>query len=70
MGASATASGVVFLFDVDNTLLDNDGVQADLKEHLEQEYGTGARDRYWEILEKLRSELGYVDYLGALERFR
>jgi hypothetical protein len=45
-------------------------VQADLKEHLEQEYGTAARDRYWEILEKLRSELGYVDYLGALERFR
>jgi haloacid dehalogenase-like hydrolase len=70
MGASATALGVVFLFDVDNTLLDNDSVQADLKEHLEQAYGTAARDRYWEILEKLRSELGYVDYLGALERFR
>jgi len=61
---------VVFLFDVDNTLLDNDGVQADLKEHLEQAYGSAARDRYWEILEELRSELGYVDYLGALERFR
>jgi FMN phosphatase YigB (HAD superfamily) len=61
---------VVFLFDVDNTLLDNDGVQADLKEHLEQAYGSAARDRYWQILEELRSELGYVDYLGALERFR
>ena len=61
---------VVFLFDVDNTLLDNDGVQADLKEHLEKTYGIDARDRYWEILEELRSELGYVDYLGALERFR
>jgi FMN phosphatase YigB (HAD superfamily) len=61
---------VVFLFDVDNTLLDNDGVQADLKEHLAEEYGAEARDRYWEILEKLRGELGYVDYLGALERFR
>ncbi|TMJ26144.1 MAG: HAD family hydrolase [Alphaproteobacteria bacterium] len=61
---------VVFLFDVDNTLLDNDGVQADLKEHLERAYGASARDRYWEILEQLRSELGYVDYLGALERFR
>ena len=60
----------MFLFDVDNTLLDNDGVQADLKEHLEQAYGASARDRYWEILEELRSELGYVDYLGALERFR
>jgi len=61
---------VVFLFDVDNTLLDNDGVQADLKDHLAQAYGAAARDRYWEILEELRSELGYVDYLGALERFR
>jgi len=61
---------VVFLFDVDNTLLDNDGVQVDLKDHLAQAYGVAARDRYWEILEELRSELGYVDYLGALERFR
>src|SRR6516164_6421743 len=63
-------SNIVFLFDVDNTLIDNDRVQADLKERLEKDYGTAARDRYWEILEKLRSELGYVDYLGALERFR
>src|SRR5262245_62735280 len=63
-------SDIVFLFDVDNTLIDNDSVQADLKKHLEQAYGKAARDRYWEILEKLRSELGYVDYLGALERFR
>jgi FMN phosphatase YigB (HAD superfamily) len=62
--------GIVFLFDVDNTLIDNDRVQADLKEHLEQTYGVAARDRYWEILEELRNELGYVDYLGALERFR
>jgi len=61
---------IVFLFDVDNTLIDNDHVQAHLKEHLEQTYGVVARDRYWEILEELRSELGYVDYLGALERFR
>jgi len=68
--AMTKTPAVVFLFDVDNTLLDNDGVQADLKEHLEQAYGASARDRYWEILEQLRSELGYVDYLGALERFR
>ena len=61
---------VVFLFDVDNTLIDNDRVQAHLKEHLEQAYGVAARDRYWEILEQLRDELGYVDYLGALQRFR
>jgi hypothetical protein len=61
---------VVFLFDVDNTLIDNDRVQAHLKEHLEQTYGAATRDRYWEILEDLRNELGYVDYLGALERYR
>jgi hypothetical protein len=61
---------VVFLFDVDNTLIDNDHVQADLSEHLEQAYGAAARDRYWEIFEQLRSELGYADYLGALERYR
>jgi hypothetical protein len=61
---------VVFLFDVDNTLIDNDRVQAHLKEHLERTYGAATRDRYWEILEDLRYELGYVDYLGALERYR
>jgi FMN phosphatase YigB (HAD superfamily) len=61
---------IVFLFDVDNTLLDNDRVQADLREHLEQAYGIAARDRYWEIFEELRDELGYADYLGALERYR
>jgi FMN phosphatase YigB (HAD superfamily) len=66
---SKTAA-VVFLFDVDNTLLDNDSVQSHLKEHLADAYGASARDRYWDILEGLRSELGYVDYLGALERFR
>lgn len=61
---------VVFFFDVDNTLLDNDYVQADLRNHLEREFGTESRDRYWAILEGLRSELGYVDYLGALQRYR
>ena len=61
---------VVFLVDVDNTLLDNDGVQQDLKDHLERAYGPGARDRYWRILEDLFAELGYRDYLGALQRFR
>jgi len=61
---------IVFLFDVDNTLLDNDAVQDDLKAHLATNYGAAARDRYWQILEELRSELGYVDYLGALERYR
>jgi FMN phosphatase YigB (HAD superfamily) len=61
---------IVFLFDVDNTLIDNDRVQAHLSEHLEQTYGAVTRDRYWEIFEQLRSELGYADYLGALERYR
>src|ERR1700750_3154931 len=61
---------IVFLFDVDNTLIDNDCVQAHLSEHLEQTYGAVTRNRYWEIFEQLRSELGYADYLGALERYR
>ena len=61
---------IVFLFDVDNTLLDNDRVQDHLREHLEQAYGSAACNRYWEIFEGLRSELGYADYLGALERYR
>jgi FMN phosphatase YigB (HAD superfamily) len=61
---------IVFLVDVDNTLLDNDGVQQDLKDHLERAYGRDARDRYWRILEDLFLEVGYRDYLGALQRFR
>ena len=61
---------LVALFDVDNTLLDNDRVQQDLRAHLAREFGHTARDRYWSILEQLRAELGYVDYLGALERYR
>jgi FMN phosphatase YigB (HAD superfamily) len=61
---------LVFLFDVDNTLLDNDHVQADLRHHLAVSYGPKARDRYWEIFEELRTELGYADYLGALQRYR
>ncbi len=60
----------VFLFDVDNTLLDNDRVQDDLSRHLEGEFGTQTRNRYWTIFEKLRAELGYADYLGALQRYR
>ena len=60
----------VFLFDVDNTLLDNDRIQADLGKHLAENYGADVRDRFWVIFEQLRSELGYADYLGALERYR
>jgi FMN phosphatase YigB (HAD superfamily) len=61
---------VVFLLDCDNTLLDNDRVQADLRAYLERELGPGSRDRYWDIFEVLRKELGYADYLGALQRYR
>jgi FMN phosphatase YigB (HAD superfamily) len=61
---------VVFLVDVDNTLLDNDHIQADIKSHLERQYGAACRDRYWAILEDLFAELGYRDYLGALQRYR
>ncbi len=61
---------VVFLTDVDNTLLDNDRVQEDLKDHLECAYGRVAQERYWRILEDLFAELDYRDYLGALQRYR
>jgi FMN phosphatase YigB (HAD superfamily) len=67
MGSPA---GTVVLFDVDNTLLDNDAVQQDLSELLERELGAAARARYWSIFEALRRELGYADYLGALQRYR
>ena len=61
---------IVFLVDVDNTLLDNDRIQDDLRRHLEQEFGAASRDRYWAILEARFVELGYRDYLGALQRYR
>lgn len=61
---------IVFLFDVDNTLIDNDQIQADLRDYLHGHYGAATCDRYWAIFEELRSELGYADYLGALERYR
>lgn len=61
---------VVFFFDVDNTLLDNDRATADLRRFLEGEVGAKRTARYWEIFELLRAELGYADYLGALQRYR
>ena len=65
-----TPEQTVFLVDVDDTLLDNGHIQADLKRHLEREFGAARRDRYWTILEQLFNDLGYRDYLGALQRFR
>ncbi len=61
---------VVFLLDVDNTLLDNDHVIEDLRRHLTRAFGAQRQERYWAIFEELRSELGYADYLGALQRYR
>jgi FMN phosphatase YigB (HAD superfamily) len=61
---------IVFLFDVDNTLLDNDHVVADLMRYLEREIGPERQQRYWMYFEQLRTELGYADYLGALQRYR
>jgi FMN phosphatase YigB (HAD superfamily) len=65
-----TSRQIVFLVDVDNTLLDNDRIQNDLKRHLTREFGAACRDRYWVILEELFADLGYRDYLGALQRYR
>src|SRR6266853_665094 len=61
---------LVFLFDVDNTLLDNDRITADLKRHLEEQVGHDRQQRYWDFFEQIRTELGYADYLGALQRYR
>ncbi|VTU44509.1 hypothetical protein RA8P2_00174 (plasmid) [Variovorax sp. RA8] len=61
---------LVFLFDVDNTLLDNDRVVSALGDHFEQAFGSASADRCWSIFEQLRSEFGYADYLGALQRNR
>jgi FMN phosphatase YigB (HAD superfamily) len=63
-------SNVVFLLDVDNTLLDNDRIIVDLRDHVEREVGVACAGRYWSIFEALRTELGYADYLGALQRYR
>jgi FMN phosphatase YigB (HAD superfamily) len=60
----------VFLFDVDNTLLDNDRIETDISQNLEDEFGAAGRERFWAIFEALRGEFGFADYLGAVQRFR
>ncbi|HEV2106559.1 MAG TPA: HAD family hydrolase [Candidatus Eisenbacteria bacterium] len=70
MAPPAARSPVVFLFDVDNTLLDNDRVAADLERFLVREVGEPREREYWRLFEELRAELGYADYLGALQRYR
>jgi FMN phosphatase YigB (HAD superfamily) len=69
MTAPALAD-VVILLDCDNTLFDNDRLEQDLRDHLMQEFGVAGRDRYWTLFEQLRGELGYADFLGALQRYR
>ncbi|HEU4846385.1 MAG TPA: HAD family hydrolase [Burkholderiaceae bacterium] len=64
------AADIVFLLDCDNTLLDNDRVQQDLRVHMEHQFGAASAARYWQLFEQLRVELGYADYLGALQRYR
>ena len=70
MPSKPTQPPVVFLFDVDNTLLNNDRVVEDLRAYLRREVGPRREKQYWTIFEKLRDELGYADYLGALQRYR
>ena len=65
-----TAHDIVYLLDVDNTLLDNDAVTEDLRRHLRDAFGEQCQRRYWDLFEELRRELGYADYLGALQRYR
>jgi FMN phosphatase YigB (HAD superfamily) len=69
-GKKGAARRAVFLFDVDNTLLNNDRVTQDLQDHLEREVGAAGARVYWKMFEELRTRLGYADYLGALQRYR
>ena len=61
---------MTFLLDVDNTLLDNDRITGDLRQHLERQLGRSRAESYWKCFEKIRDEMGYADYLGALQRYR
>jgi len=65
-----TEDEVIFLLDVDNTLLDNDRFAADLGDRLEQAFGPAERARYWKLFAELRDQLGLADYLGSLQAFR
>ncbi len=66
----AEMNEIVFLLDVDNTLINNDKIAADLRRHLTEAFGAERQERYWVLFEQLRTELGYADYLGALQRYR
>ena len=64
-----TLPSVTFLVDVDDTLLDNDRIRADFEEHLESSYGTEGRAAYWTIQERRFADLGYRDYVGAVQEW-
>lgn len=66
----SSQASLVFLFDVDNTLIDNDRFSADLAAQLEERFGEEGRARYQAIDKALRADVGYADYLGALQRLR
>lgn len=70
LNSVAIHADIVFLIDVDNTLLDNDRFAADLRAHLTRDFGAAECERYWSIYADLRDRLGYADYLGALQAFR
>jgi len=63
-------SAVVYLLDVDNTLFDSDRLIVDLMRYLDETVGHECQQHYWTIFDRLREELGYADYLGALQRYR
>ncbi len=67
---TSATDNTVYLFDVDNTLLDNDAIIAALRAHLIEAFGAESAAGYWQGFESIRSELGYADYLGALQRYR
>jgi len=60
---------LVFLFDVDNTLLDNDRSKADMQTGLLEILGEQGAKRFWELYEEVRAELDVVSYPQTLERF-
>jgi FMN phosphatase YigB (HAD superfamily) len=68
--SAPSGNPVVYLIDVDNTLLDNDRFGAALGDHLDLTFGAAERGRYWTVFSERRARLGFADYLGSLEVFR
>ena len=66
---AVSVQSATFLVDVDDTLLDNDRIRDDIERYLDSEYGPDARAAYWTIQERRFVELGYRDYLGAVQEW-